>query len=448
MKKYEKLMNMSPVKAFIVLGLPSVLRQLIDELNGLVDAVFLGNFFGSDAVASMSIVLPFMLLFIALSALISSGTLILIGKELGRGQINEANKTANFSVLLSLLSGLLLGLIGFFVTPLILSLYTLSETTMYFAKIYMQVISLGLPVIMISGLLKELIYTEGHVKMVVIMTIFQLISNVILNYVLIKLLSLSVVMIAIGTIISMMIEVVVMYLFIQSDKMAIKIKISFKSFSIKKLQVITMTGMPTFTTMVLLALTLGIESKIISSFGSSALSVQTITGYIFSASSSVASGLLSASLVLMSYSVGREDFKRFMKLLNISLIFVTGSVVILNLPLVLNYKGVTQLFTSSIYVMKMIKIPAMVYGLSAPIIFFTNVYLYVMSLNGMEKVSTTIFALQQLFIFIPLLFVFKNFGFNYAISAQPISEMIGAGITLLYLPRFYMKSREMFNKQS
>lgn len=66
--------------------------------------------------------------------------------------------------------------------------------------------------------------------------------------------------------------------------------------------------------------TFGLESKIISSFGSGALAVQTITANIFSATGSIASGLMSASLVLMSYSVGSKDKKRFIEALKLSLI--------------------------------------------------------------------------------------------------------------------------------
>lgn len=444
MKNHEKLMMMAPSKALLIIGIPSVLMQLIDEFNSLIDAIFMGQFLGGEAVASMSIVFPYLLLLLALGAIFSSGAMVSIGRLLGAKNTSAANDIFMNTFFMTLLLGFAVGILGFFICPHLLSLYRVSETIRGFALTYMQAISLGLPIIMVATLLSSLIYTEGHAKISLSLSIFQLLLNGIMNYMLLGIFRLGLISVVIATLFSMLIQILLMVRFIQSEKMSIKFK--FQKWGVCKayFKEIIPLGMPTFITMILLSLTLGIESKIISAFGEDALSVQTITGYLFSFTGSVASGTMNAAVVLMSYSVGAKNGLQFKKIFKISLISVFIATLFLNLPLILNSRAVAQIFTLSASVAAQIKIPAYVYGLSAPFIFTTNVFLYAMIPIGLEKLSSAIFAIQQMILFVPLLFILKPFGFYFAISAQPLAEVIGGIATLCLIPHFNRKLASVF----
>lgn len=67
----------------------------------------------------------------------------------------------------------------------------------------------------------------------------------------------------------------------------------------------------------------------------------------------LATSILGATTVLMSYSVGAKKMKQFKKLLKMSLAVVTGSVVMMNAPLVLDSGGFARIFTDSVQVMQM-----------------------------------------------------------------------------------------------
>ncbi|MCH4887091.1 hypothetical protein EZV73_05895 [Acidaminobacter sp. JC074] len=447
MKTFEKLLKMTPLKALFTLGMPSVLRALIDELNSVIDAVFMGQYFGSQAVASMSIIFPFMLLLISIGTIFSAGAMILIGKSLGAKDVKKANQTFMNTVVLTFITGCIVGIFSYVMIPHILSMFEISQATREFSQIYMEIISLGMPIMLISTLLNEMLYTEGHSKISLYLAVFQLLANVIMNFVFIGILNLSVMSIAIATLVSMILQIFFMVKYIQSDKVALKIDFSYVHLEWSFIKKVVPLGMPSFMTMILLSITLAFESKVISSFGPDALSVQAITAYIFSATGSVASGILSAAVVLMSYCVGARDYSRFKNLLKQSLVLVSLSALILNLPMILNSNGLVAIFTDSTSVMASARIPALVYGYTATFIFTTNVFLYVMTLVEMENTSTIIFTLQQLILFMPLLLILKNFGFNLAVSAQPISEVIGGIITLCLLPKLYKNISNVFHEK-
>lgn len=444
MQKHEKLMKQKPGKALWTLAVPSVVMQLVDEANSVIDAVFLGRFFGPDAVASMAIVFPFMLILIAIGAIFSTGAMILIGKKLGAKSIREANGIFMSAGAILVLISTVLGILAFLAVPGFLSLYTVGEATHAFAKLYMQAIALALPIMTLSSYFNEVIYTEGHAKVSLGLMLLQLFLNVALNYIIIGVLKVGVLGIVVATIVTMLLQLLIMAAYIQSKHMSLSFKLEAIHIDQAFFSAVVPLGMPAFISMMLLSVTLGIESNVIAGFGQAALSVQTITGYLFSVSSSIATGVLSAALVLMSYAVGAKDEGRFRRLLTLALIAVVTAVILMNAPLVMASQTVVRLFTDAAPVRALIRTPALIYGLSAPFIFGTNVYLYVMTLIDMEKLATRIFALQQLGLFLPLLFILKNQGFVFAVSAQPLAELIGGIITLTLLPKFYGKIKEAF----
>ncbi len=447
MKRYKKLTNESTVKSLFALAIPAVFMALLDEINGVIDAVFMGKYIGEEALSSMAIILPFFIFMSALGFLFAEGAGIALGRYLGSEQIKEANETMTTTIMVTIFSGIIMGVVSYFIYPFILDLYSLTDVVKMYAGMYIEIFSFGLPLIMLSIVLGKIVYTEGFASITLWLAVLQLVVNAISNYVVLAVLGGGVREIAIVTIVSMGLQSIVLYRVIMSKRMVLKISCKYIRLTKAYFREILPLGMPTFITMVLLAATLGIEGKVIADFGSTQLSVQTITGYMFSMSGSIASGIMSASLVLMSYSVGAKDLKRFYNILRLSLISVFTVSVLINLPLVVNSGMVANIFTKSEMLIELIHIPALIYGLTAPFIFTTNVFLYAMQPIGMEKTATVLFALQQVALFVPLLFVLRPFGFNFAISAQPVAEVIGGIITLILITTFFKTAKAYFNQE-
>lgn len=443
----DYMLNTKPIKLLIKLGIPAIVMALIDELNSLIDAVFMGQYFGSEAVSSMSIILPVMLLMVALAMLLSEGTATAASRYLGAKKVSHASRYFINTIVITVISGVIIGTAFFFLVPHILNLFDITETVRYFANIYLRVLGLGMPIFLIVLVLGRMVYIEGKNKFLLVTTLIQLILNAAINFVLIAVLKIGVMGAAIGTLAAEFIQIVLLIRYIRSDKLEMNLRLRDFKIDKKYLKQVFSLGLPTFVIMILLSLTFGIESRIISSFGSQPLSVQTITGYLFSISSSVAQGVMGVSLVIMSYSVGAKNIKRFFGALKTSAIVVFSLVTLINLILVINSGGAVKIFTDSEGVTELIKIPALVYGLTAPFIFTTNVVLYAMQPVGMEKTSTWLFALQQMLLFLPLLLLLKGFGFVYAVSAQPTSEVIGGIVTVILLPWFITRTKKYFVKQ-
>ena len=443
----DTMLNTRLLRLLVRLGLPAIALALIDELNSLIDAVFMGRYFGSEAVSSVSIILPVILLMVGASTLLSEGTATAASRYLGAKNITKASLYYANTLTLTIVSGAVLGIAFFFLVPGMLSLFDITAGVYYYANIYLRVLSLGLPIFLSVMVLARMVYIEGKNVFLLLTTLLQLALNAAINYLLMAVLRIGVTGAAIGTLLAQLVQIVLLIRYINSNKMEMKLHLRACRISKAYLSEILRLGLPSFVMMSLLALTFGIESRIIADFGSDPLSVQTITGFLFSISGSVASGLMNVSLVIMSYSVGAKNIGRFFSALKTTAAAVFILVMLTNLILIVNSRAAVRIFTDSEDVAALIRVPALIYGLSAPFIFTTNAILYAMQPTGMENASALLYALQQTVLFIPLLFLLRGFGFTFAISAQPTAAVIGGIINAALLPWFIKRVKAYFSQQ-
>jgi len=422
------------LKLIFKLGVPAVITALFDEINAVIDTIFMGQYLGAEAVASMSVVLPFLVFASALSFLFSEGASVSMGRYLGAKDYDNSSQIASLTVKITLITSVILGLVSFFMSKHVTTLFKLDAQTAIYAVKYVKYFSLGLPIFMGTMLLLKFLYTEGHSKKTLQLTILQVALNILLNFIFLGVFKWGVEGAVAATLLSFLIQGAF------AAKALIKhsnhIKISNEKFNIGYFKEVIPLGMSSFFTMILLAVTISIQSKVISDYGPSALGVLTIFENMFSIFSSFATGIMNASLVLLAYSAGAKNKKRFVKILKTSAGIIFVSSVIINLPLVFAPDFIGSFFTDSAEIIKLLATPILILGLTSPFIFTTNTMLFAMQPIGMEKTATLVFALQQLVLFVPLIILLKDISFNYAMIAQPGSEVIGGIITLSLLPKF------------
>ena len=68
--------------------LPAMAAMVLDGIQGIVDGLFLGNFVGADAMASVNIANPYFQVIIGGSMIICTGTMSAVGRALGAGDGN------------------------------------------------------------------------------------------------------------------------------------------------------------------------------------------------------------------------------------------------------------------------------------------------------------------------------------------------------------------------
>lgn len=88
--------------------LPSIVMMVFTSIYGVVDGLFVSNFVGKTAFASVNLVMPFVMILGGMGFMIGTGGTALVSKMLGEGDPDTANRTFSMMVLFTLALGIVL----------------------------------------------------------------------------------------------------------------------------------------------------------------------------------------------------------------------------------------------------------------------------------------------------------------------------------------------------
>ncbi|MGL5416825.1 MAG: MATE family efflux transporter [Clostridium sp.] len=186
-------------KLFIKFSMPAIIAMLIAGMQSVIDGIFVGNFISSNAMASISIGAPFMQIVIGLSMLVSVGALSYMGRSLGEGNKKLTQDIFKTSTIILTIASIFLTIIGVFFSTSISKALGASPLLLNDVSIYIKTLSfciLPMSLAFLFGFSDRLIerpdlYFKGM--------ILSLITNITLNFFLIKILKLGIMGAALAT---------------------------------------------------------------------------------------------------------------------------------------------------------------------------------------------------------------------------------------------------------
>ena len=99
--------------------LPTVATMLFTSLYVIADGFFVSNFVGKTAFAAVNLIMPFLMITGCFGFMIGTGGSALVGKTLGEGSPEKANRYFTMMVYLTLMIGVVLAVSGFiFMRPI------------------------------------------------------------------------------------------------------------------------------------------------------------------------------------------------------------------------------------------------------------------------------------------------------------------------------------------
>ncbi len=126
------------------LSLPIIVTNLLHTAYNLADTFWLGQY-STDALAAISFAFPMVFLLISLGLGLSVAGSVLVAQHTGAGEPRQAEYAAAQTVTYALVGAAIVGAVGFFVVGDVLALLGAEPDVLPGATAYMQVVSLGLP---------------------------------------------------------------------------------------------------------------------------------------------------------------------------------------------------------------------------------------------------------------------------------------------------------------
>jgi putative MATE family efflux protein len=168
-------------KLLLKYAVPAIIAMTASSLYNIVDSIFIGQGVGPYAISGLAITFPLMNLSAAFGAMVGVGGSTILSIYLGQKKYNSAKKVLTNVVGLNVVLGILFMLLSLIFLDPILYFFGASETTISYAREYMQIILIGNVITHLYLGLNSLVRASGHPKKAMVATFLTVILNTALD---------------------------------------------------------------------------------------------------------------------------------------------------------------------------------------------------------------------------------------------------------------------------
>lgn len=201
-------------------ALPGIIAMTASSLYNMVDSIYIGHLpeVGAYAISGLAVTFPLMNLSSALGTLVGVGGQTMVSVLLGQKNYPSAQKVLSNVVSLNTIIGLLFSIVCLAFLDPILYFFGASENTIPFAREYMTIILIGNVITQMYFGLNGLIRASGNPKTAMGLTLFTVISNAILDPILIFGFGMGIKGAAVATVICQLMALIYTFVFFLNKK--------------------------------------------------------------------------------------------------------------------------------------------------------------------------------------------------------------------------------------
>lgn len=245
----EELLGTAPVpKLLFVMGIPSLLAQLVNLLYSMVDRIYIGHIPGSgaDALTGMGLCTPLITMVSAFSFFVGAGGAPLAAIALGKGEQKKAEKILANGITLLIVFSVLLSIIIYAIKTPFLYAFGASDVTYPYANEYLSVYMFGTLFVLIATGLNTFITAQGQARIAMTSVMIGAITNILLDSFFILGLHWGIKGAAVATIIAQAFSALWVIRFLMSRKATLRIIPSSMALDWKLVGTITALGVSPF----------------------------------------------------------------------------------------------------------------------------------------------------------------------------------------------------------
>ena len=150
--------------AIVRFSIPLMLSNVLQVLFNMSDIAVVGRFAGPRALGAVGSTTILVTLFTGFLIGMGSGVNVVTARYLGAGRHQEVSRTVHTSALLLLITGLLLGALGFLLTPALLGLLGTKGELMPGAVRYLRIYLLGMPAMAVFNFGSGVLSASGDTR--------------------------------------------------------------------------------------------------------------------------------------------------------------------------------------------------------------------------------------------------------------------------------------------
>lgn len=423
---------------------PAIVAMVASSLYNMIDSIFIGQGVGPLAIAGLAITFPFMNLSSAFGAAVGVGSSTFISVKLGQKDYETAENVLGNNVSLNIIIGIVIGVLGLIFIDPILRFFGASDATLPYAHDYMQIILLGNVFTHLYFGLNAILRAASKPRQAMFATIFTVFLNVILAPLFIYGFHWGIRGAAFATILSQMTALVWQLKILSNKKELLHLKkgiYKLKSFLVKNIIGIGISPFSMNACACLVVIL--INTRLVSYGGDMAVGAYGIANRIAFVFVMIVMGINQGMQPIAGYNYGAENYKRLMKVLNLSMVFATivmiiGWIIAEFLP-----NLCARLFTTDKTLIDMSIRAIKINQLMFPIIGFQMIITNFFQSIGKAKISMFLSLSRQLIFLIPLLiFLPRIWGIDGVWFSLPSSDTIAAIMAAIMMSTYMRKFKK------
>lgn len=310
-------------------AIPCVISLIVNSLYNIVDQIFIGHGVGYLGNGATNIVFPITIVTLAIALLIGDGGAAFLSLKLGEGKKEDASRGVSNAIVLSVVSGIVLLIIGLVFLKPLLYLFGCTDVLYPYANEYGRVIVLGIPFVVISTALNSIIRADGSPRYAMGSMILGAVLNTILDPIFIFVFHWGVHGAAVATIIGQIASCLFSLLYLGKFK-SVTIRKEYLGLKLKFCKAVTSLGISSFITQAAIVVVMAVTNNLLAQHGANSIYGAeipiTAMGIVMKVNQimiSIVVGIAAGAQPIIGYNYGSQQIDRVKKTLKWTIVSAT-----------------------------------------------------------------------------------------------------------------------------
>lgn len=293
---------------------PLMVTGLLQIVYNAADVMVVGRFAGSISLAAVGATSTLVNLMLNLFLGLSMGSGVVVAKHIGAGDGASVHRTVHSAMLLSIISGFVIGILGVVISPYALSAMGTPDDVHSLSTLYLRIFFLGTPANMVYNYGASILRATGDSKRPLYILTSTGVLNVVLNLIFVVKFNMNVAGVALATIISQYVSAICVLYILLNINSYIHLSMKKLHFYKDELLDILKIGIPAGLQGSLFSLSNVIIQSSINSFGAAAIAGNTASGNVDSIIFTCCNSVSQTATTFTSQNLGAGQYKRIRKI--------------------------------------------------------------------------------------------------------------------------------------
>jgi putative MATE family efflux protein len=416
------------------------------SLYNLVNTFWVAKL-GYQAVAALTVIMPFYVFCIAIGVGTGIGVNALSSRRFGERNVEAANQVAGQTFFLSLVIGAIFLVMTDLFPRQIMALCGATPDIMDLGEQYLTMLGRGLPLFLFSLISRNVFHASGDTLRPMIFTIIAQICNAVLDPFLIFGLwifpKMGVSGAALGTVISSNLGALLALGFILGGKTPYEIQWRHCLPNLKALKAIYRVGLPSMIIEITESIVISLFNHVAAGFGSLVLAALGIAMRIFDLAYMPIIGTSHGLLPIVGFSFGAQLWERLWKAVRLTALWLAVVMAVLTMLVEIFTRQIIGFFNPDPALVA-IAVPGMRIAYST-FAFIGPAVAFITTFQGLSRgrVAMLLSFARQLIYFVPGLFILTRLmGLTGLWISLPVSDVLGALTAGLWIYREYRQQKK------